>query len=612
MVKVNVDAMVNDANRSTELEFAKHKARLKAQIMKDMINDEEEGDRIAYVRLPGTSQVAEVAFYDGEDQMVERTLNPAESKKVIDKGVFKCMVQPVILRKKIKFLMDTGCGHDLISQKKIEKHDLETLVTPEPISFQTANGVTDTDLVSNFQAESFKEPINAYVLRDTPSVLSIGKRCMNQNYGFVWPPGREPFMIDPEGKRISLFVNGDIPCVRVGSSKSLAHDDVEATAVLNVLNSEASIKAEVAAAAEAVPGEVDDEEEAGDEHARPPDPDPHEVPDEEVPAEEAGRPPDPPGGGVGDIPLHGDDDDREIQIEGEGAPPKKAKVGTLKAEANTLAHLCTHRYRNPYCESCIRAKMKHFRTRRGAFQRELKSWGDLITFDFLDMRKAADAGLGIDDGAREVLVIRDVATKMIAAIPTESRHTEQVVSALKGCLEDEKSRNSYSDVAPEFEAAMSELRIPLDHSLAGKPNNNSLAERTNQEIINTVATAMLHAGLPAQYWSFALNCVTHNLNIEDVEGDGDSTWKRMTGDDFKGKAIPFGAKVFFKPTDTRDKTYNHKFDPKGIPGVFRRVRGDDGPELVSQVSSVGYEGVCERESVYGCSSSTKACSTLSN
>ena len=79
---------------------------------------------------------------------------------------------------------------------------------------------------------------------------------------------------------------------------------------------------------------------------------------------------------------------------------------------------------------------------------------------------------------------------------------------------------------------------------------------------------MLHAGLPAQYWMFALNCVTHNLNVEDVEGDGDSAWKRMTGDDFKGKAIPFGSKVFFKPTDTRDKTYNHKFDPKGIPGIF--------------------------------------------
>ena len=101
--------------------------------------------------------------------------------------------------------------------------------------------------------------------------------------------------------------------------------------------------------------------------------------------------------------------------------------------------------------------MKHFRTRRGAFQRELKSWGDLITFDFLDMRKAADAGLGIDDGAREVLVIRDVATKMIAAIPTESRRTEQVVSALKRLFGRRKVKMAYSDVAPEFEAAIERI-----------------------------------------------------------------------------------------------------------------------------------------------------------
>ena len=316
----------------------------------------------------------------------------------------------------------------------------------------------------------------------------------------------------------------------------------------------------------AIPGEVDGEE-GGAAHDRPPDPDPHEVPSEEVPAAEAGRPPDPPGGGIGDVEF-GEEDEREIEVEGEGAPARKAKIGTLKTEANTLAHLCTHRYRNPYCESCIRAKMKHFRTKRGAFQRDLKSWGDLITFDFLDMRRAADAGLGIDDGAREVLVVRDIATRMIAAVSTESRHTDQVVNALKRLFGRRKVKMAYSDVAPEFEAALNESRIPLDHSLPGKPNNNSLAERTSQEIINAVSTAMLHAGLPAQYWMFALNCVTHNLNIEDVEGDGDSAWKRMTGDDFKGKAIPFGSKVCFKPTDTRDKTYDHKFYPKGIPGIF--------------------------------------------
>ena len=66
--------------------------------------------------------------------------------------------------------------------------------------------------------------------------------------------------------------------------------------------------------------------------------------------------------------------------------------------------------------------MKHCRTARaarGAFQRGLKVWGDLITFDFLDMRKAADASIGLDDGAREVQVCRHVQVSMA---PAQGRH----------------------------------------------------------------------------------------------------------------------------------------------------------------------------------------------
>ena len=40
VIKVDVDSMAKDENRAIELEFAKHKARLKAQIMKDMVKDE--------------------------------------------------------------------------------------------------------------------------------------------------------------------------------------------------------------------------------------------------------------------------------------------------------------------------------------------------------------------------------------------------------------------------------------------------------------------------------------------------------------------------------------------------------------------------------------------
>ena len=175
---------------------------------------------------------------------------------------------------------------------------------------------------------------------------------MKQGYGFVWPPGENPFMINPEGKRISLFVNGDIPYVRAGSQKSVAHYDELASAIKSILEqvkeetSEKALNA-VAATSVAAPGEEEVPDGPAEEYS--PDFIPDEVPEEEVPVKEARRPPDPPD--------ERDDDEREIEVEGEGAPTRKAKVGTLTAEAKTLAHLCTHRYRNPYCEACIRAKM---------------------------------------------------------------------------------------------------------------------------------------------------------------------------------------------------------------------------------------------------------------
>ena len=86
-------------------------------------------------------------------------------------------------------------------------------------------------------------------------------------------------MISPEGKRISLFVNSDIPYIRAGSSKSLAHEDAEASAILDVLSKMKQgnvMESETAAAAKAVPGE--EEEEEGVALDRPPDSHPREVP----------------------------------------------------------------------------------------------------------------------------------------------------------------------------------------------------------------------------------------------------------------------------------------------------------------------------------------------
>ena len=40
------------------------------------------------------------------------------------------------------------------------------------------------------------------------------------------------------------------------------------------------------------------------------------------------------------------------------------------------------------------------------------------------------------------------------------------------------------------------------------------------------------------------------------------------GKNSREKMIPFGALVYFKPSDARAREQQHKFDPMGIPGVF--------------------------------------------
>ena len=73
-------------------------------------------------------------------------------------------------------------------------------------------------------------------------------------------------------------MNSDIPYIRAGSSKSLAHEDAEASAILDVLSKMKQgnvMESETAAAAKAVPGE---EEEEGVALDRPPDSHPREVP----------------------------------------------------------------------------------------------------------------------------------------------------------------------------------------------------------------------------------------------------------------------------------------------------------------------------------------------
>ena len=103
--------------------------------------------------------------------------------------------------------------------------------------------------------------------------------------------------------------------------------------------------------------------------------------------------------------------------------------------------------------------MKHFKTHRGAFKRKLKKFGDLITFDFMDTEKVYHHGFLME---REILIIRDRFTGIIWAYPTITKEKDDVVRAFRKFVGRRAVRETFSDQAPEFKAAMKELKIPLD------------------------------------------------------------------------------------------------------------------------------------------------------
>ena len=108
--------------------------------------------------------------------------------------------------------LDSGAGVHLINPKD-SKIPLATYQAP-PLRLETANGI-----IASREAASIDIPlgesdsINAEVriLRDSPSVLALGKLCVESGYGFAWPPQSEPLLFSPSGQIYQVPLQHFVP-----------------------------------------------------------------------------------------------------------------------------------------------------------------------------------------------------------------------------------------------------------------------------------------------------------------------------------------------------------------------------------------------------------------
>ena len=63
-------------------------------------------------------------------------------------------------------------------------------------------------------SDALNRDVEPLVLDQTPSVLSIGRRCMEEGFSFWWQAYKNPILYLPDGKAITLEIIDYIPYLR--------------------------------------------------------------------------------------------------------------------------------------------------------------------------------------------------------------------------------------------------------------------------------------------------------------------------------------------------------------------------------------------------------------
>ena len=81
-----------------------------------------------------------------------------------------------------QWIVDTGSEQDLVDTERAVT--LQKRINPAltPINLW----INCADKIADFSIDQLNEVVTPYVLPSTPAVLSVGQRCLEKGYDFVW------------------------------------------------------------------------------------------------------------------------------------------------------------------------------------------------------------------------------------------------------------------------------------------------------------------------------------------------------------------------------------------------------------------------------------------
>ena len=132
--------------------------------------------------------------------------------------------------------------------------------------------------------------------------------------------------------------------------------------------------------------------------------------------------------------------------------------------------------------------------------------------------------------------------KHMFALHAKSTETHQ--QAISFLLGQKRCIQIHSDNSSEIMNAAANLGIPHSHAEPGIPETNSVAERSNGDILEGARTELVQASMPACFGPLSAECYCINDNIS-PDSDGQSRYTKFHDglQEFTGQRLPFGCKL---------------------------------------------------------------------
>ena len=121
----------------------------------------------------------------------------------------------------LDWIADTGSAQDLANDSEVP--DGYRYYSDNPIRIITAHGECSSSKQGRVFVPKLGKTIDPYLVKSLPPVISVGMRCVDDGYDFVWRGSKSepPYnMVKPNEERIELVVQHYVPYF-ANSSKTI-------------------------------------------------------------------------------------------------------------------------------------------------------------------------------------------------------------------------------------------------------------------------------------------------------------------------------------------------------------------------------------------------------